>query len=64
MRTNFSPTTLAARRLAAGPVPAKANSGSTPPMEPGWCEWPRRTPAAPARAGIWQTLQQLQARHA
>jgi hypothetical protein len=28
------------------------------------CAWPRRTPSAPARTGIWQALQQIQARHA
>jgi hypothetical protein len=33
-------------------------------MEPRWCEWPRRTPANPPRGGIWQALQQIQARHA
>jgi len=62
MRTSFSPTREAARRLSAGP--AKALSGSTPPIEPRWCEWPRRTPAPRRAAGIWQTLQQIQARHA
>lgn len=62
MRTSFSPTMEAARRLGPGPV--KANTGSTPPMEPRWCEWPRRTPAPRRTTGIWQTLQQIQARHA
>ncbi len=64
MRTNFSPMAEAARRLSAGSAPAKPNTGSTPPMEPRWCEWPRRTPATPSRGGIWQALQQIQARHA
>ncbi|MBI2814219.1 MAG: hypothetical protein HYX71_08035 [Opitutae bacterium] len=62
MRTSFSPTLEAARRLNANP--AKANTGSTPPMEPRWCEWPRRAPAPRRAVGIWQTLQQIQARHA
>lgn len=64
MRTNFSPLAEAARRLSTGAQPAKANSGSNPPMEIRWCEWPRRAPAHPRRAGLWQTLQQIQARHA
>jgi hypothetical protein len=33
-------------------------------MEIRACAWPRRTPSAPARTGIWQALQQIQARHA
>jgi len=64
MRTNFSPMAEAARRLGAGPVADQRNTGSTPPMEPRWCEWPRRTPANPPRGGIWQALRQIQARHA
>ncbi|MDI1318835.1 MAG: hypothetical protein PSW75_01400 [bacterium] len=64
MRTNFSPTLEAARRLCASATPTKANTGSAPPFEPRWCEWPRRTPPTRARTGIWQALQQIQARHA
>ena len=64
MRTNFSPMAEAARRLSASSSPVKAQAGSNPPFEPRWCEWPRRTPTAPARTGIWQALQQIQARHA
>ena len=64
MRTNFSPTAAAARRLAT--------RGSQPPMIPApaaiaeerWCEWPRRAPAPRRVLGIWQTLQAIQARHA
>jgi hypothetical protein len=64
MRTNFSPTSAAARLLATRAAsPAKADTGSNPPMEPRWCEWPRRTPAASPR-GIWQALREIQARHA
>jgi len=44
--------------------PAKANTGSTPPIEIRSCAWPRRAPSAPSRTGIWQALQQIQARHA
>ncbi|HRG56303.1 MAG TPA: hypothetical protein PLG56_09705 [Lacunisphaera sp.] len=54
----------AARRLGAATAPARPGPGSTPPLEPRWCEWPRRTPARPARTGLWQALQQIQARHA
>lgn len=64
MRTNFSPMAEAARRLNGGQPAVKPNTGSTPPVEPRWCEWPRRTPASPRRGGIWQALQQIQARHA
>jgi hypothetical protein len=64
MRANFSPTSVAARLMAARPVSAKADTGSAPPFEPRWCEWPRRTPPARTRGGIWQALQQIQARHA
>jgi len=64
MRTNFSPTSAAARLMATRPQPAKTDTGSTPPFEARWCEWPRRTPAPRPRVGIWQTLQQIQARHA
>jgi hypothetical protein len=64
MRTNFSPMAEAARRLSSGAAPAKPHTGSTPPMEPRWCEWPRRTPVNRPRGGIWQALQQIQARHA
>jgi hypothetical protein len=64
MRANFSPTLEAARRLHLSAPAAKANTGSTPPMEVRSCAWPRRTAAAPARTGIWQALQQIQARHA
>jgi hypothetical protein len=64
MRANFSPTLEAARRLNLSASPAKASTGSTPPMAIRSCEWPRRTPSAPARTGIWQALQQIQARHA
>jgi hypothetical protein len=64
MRSNFSPTLEAARRLSLSAAPAKAHTGSNPPMEVRACEWPRRTPAPPARTGIWQALQQIQARHA
>ena len=40
----------AARRLSAGSGSGKPTAGSTPPLEPRWCEWPRRTAAQPARA--------------
>jgi hypothetical protein len=64
MRTNFSPTLEAARRLAARGTPTKASTDSTPPMEAArWCEWPRRAAAMP-RGGIWQALREIQARHA
>lgn len=63
MRADFSPTSAAARLLAARPVPAEAATGPNPPREPRWCEWPRRTPVA-LRGGIWRALQQIQARHA
>lgn len=62
MRTNFSPTLEAARRLSRSATPAKGNSGSQPPFEPRSCEWPRRV-AAP-RTGIWQALREIQLRHA
>jgi hypothetical protein len=65
MRTNFSPTLEAARRLSLSATPVKVNTGSTPPMEAQWCAWPRRTPSAPGRTGIWQALRAIQeARHA
>jgi hypothetical protein len=64
MRTDFSPTLVAARRLSLSAAPAKANTGSTPPLEIRSCEWPRRTPARPRVCGIWQALQAIQARHA
>lgn len=63
MRASFSPTSAAARLLASRTVPAKAATDSNPPMEPRWCEWPRRAAVAP-RGGIWRALQQIQARHA
>jgi hypothetical protein len=64
MRTNFSPTSAAARMLATRPTPSKHVSESNPPMEPRSCEWPRRAPAAAPRGGIWQALRAIQARHA
>jgi len=64
MRTNFSPTSAAARLMATRPQPAKTDTGSTPPFEARWCEWPRRTRRRARAVGIWQTLQQIQARHA
>jgi hypothetical protein len=64
MRTNFSPTLEAARRLSLSAPIARTPTGSAPPMEIRACAWPRRTPSAPARTGIWQALQQIQARHA
>lgn len=64
MRTNFSPTLEAARRLHLSAPPARTPVNSTPPMEIRACVWPRRTPSAPVRTGIWQALQQIQARHA
>ena len=64
MRTNSSPTAIAARRLAAIGAQPKANQTCTPATESRWCEWPRRVQSNPPRAGIWQTLQQIQARHA
>ncbi len=64
MRTSFSPTLEAARRLASRPPASPTNSPFAPAGAPRSCEWPR--PAAPAasRAGIWQALRQIQARHA
>ncbi len=64
MRANFSPTLEAARRLSLSAPMAKANAGSTSPLEIRACAWPRRPAPVPARTGIWQALQQIQARHA
>ena len=64
MRANFSPTLEAARRLHQSASPVKAGTGSTPPLDVRSCAWPRRAPSAPSRTGIWQALQQIQARHA
>ncbi len=64
MRTNFSPTSAAARLLAVREAQSKSNPPFTPSAGAAACEWPRRAPAAPRRPGIWQTLQAIQARHA
>ncbi len=64
MRTNFSPTAMAARRLTARPLPPKPEPSVPPAPDSRWCEWPRRDSGAFPRASIWQTLQQIQARHA
>jgi hypothetical protein len=63
MRADFSPTSAAARLLAGRDAAPKGGPSSRPPLEPRWCEWPRRERSA-ARGGIWRTLQQIQARHA
>jgi hypothetical protein len=62
MRADLSPTLVAARLLAARPAAAKPPAGSAAPFEARWCEWPRR--ATRPRAGLWQSLRQIQARHA
>ena len=58
MRTNFSPTMEAARRLVARETPPKP----APAAEARWCDWPRRAPAP--RVSIWQALREIQTRHA
>ncbi len=64
MRTSFSPTLEAARRLASRAPQPRADTGSTPPVEARWCDWPRRAPAAAPRVSIWQALREIQTRHA
>jgi hypothetical protein len=64
MRTNFSPTSAAARLHTAREAQAKSTPPFAPAAEARWCEWPRPAPVAPRRTGIWQMLQAIQARHA
>jgi hypothetical protein len=74
MRTDFSPTAEAARLLTARdkslrPVARQTAAAPTNPRQPDgtgerWCEWPRGAPATRRVIGIWQALQEIQARHA
>jgi hypothetical protein len=64
MRTDFSPTAEAARRLAARGTQAPTTPAPVPAPTERWCEWPRRAPVTRRIMGIWQTLQAIQARHA
>ncbi len=74
MRTNFSPTSEAARLLAARDNPpryvvahaaaAQTSTNQLGAAEERWCEWPRRAPPPRRVTGIWQTLQAIQQRHA
>ena len=73
MRTDFSPTAMAARLAArheadrpaaSHPVATETVNNSRNVTEQLWCEWPRRKPAtAPRRTGIWQALREIQTHH-